>query len=262
MASRHRTIFTANNTRSVFFIILVVLAVLSIVHMDLRPMRLVRGVPNLWTLFGDAVPPDITLANAALVALFETVEIAFLGTIFGALIALPLALLASRNLFRKRFTTPARIILAAVRTMPSLLLALVFVIMVGPGPFAGVLATALYSIGYLGKLHYEAIEGIHPSPLEALSGIGTSRLQLIRFVVLPEAANTLLSQLLFMFEYNIRASSILGFVGAGGIGFYIMGYMRLLQYDKVLTLLLVLFVVVLVIDYISTKVRDKYLLWK
>lgn len=250
------------NSKVIFFIALVfLLSLLAALHLKLDPRAFIEGIPNLASFLAAGFPPRVALIPLAFRALLETVEIAFLGTAIGASLALPLATIASRNLFAPHVTIPVRFILACIRTVPSLIWALVFVVMVGLGPFAGVLATALYTIGYLGKLHYESIEGINPAPLEALHGTGARKIQIIRFVVWGEAANHLLSQILFMFEYNVRASSILGFVGAGGIGFYLFGYMRLLQYDAVLVLLLVLLVTTLGIEYASLKIRERYLRW-
>jgi len=243
----------------IFYIVIIILIILASINLKFSPIKFIGGIPNLFIFAKDAMPPDATVLSVALTSIFETIQMAFLGTLFGALISLPLAMFASRNIFDKKTVIPIRIILAAIRTMPSLLWAVIFVIMVGFGPFAGVLAIIMYTIGYLSKLQYESIEGISPEPLEAVSATGANKFKLIRFVVLPENANNLLSQLLFMFEYNVRASTILGFVGAGGIGFYIAGYLKLLEYDKIITLLFVILIIVLIIDYLSTKVRDKYL---
>ena len=243
----------------IFYIAIALLIILASINLKFSPIKFAEGIPNLFIFAKDAIPPDATVLSIALTSIFETIQMAFLGTLFGALFSLPLAILASRNIFDKKIVIPIRIILAAIRTMPSLLWAVIFVIMVGFGPFAGVLAIIMYTIGYLSKLQYESIEGISPEPLEAVSATGANRLKLIKFVVLPENANNLLSQLLFMFEYNVRATTILGFVGAGGIGFYISGYLKLLEYDKIITLLFVVLAIVLIIDYLSTKVRDKYL---
>ncbi|CAN5853491.1 hypothetical protein BH23GEM6_BH23GEM6_23670 [soil metagenome] len=235
------------------------LTVWSVASLNIQPQGL-RGLRNLLTLLGESFPPDTALLSVAFEALLETLQIAFLGTILGAALALPLGLLGSRNLFPAAVTIPTRLLLSAIRTLPALLWAVLFVVAVGLGPLAGVLASALYTVGYLGKLQYEAIEGISPAPIQAVSAAGASKGQLIRFVVLPEAANGLLSQLLFMFEYNVRASSIFGFVGAGGIGFYIAGYLTVFRYQSVLTLLLAVFLTVVVIDYLSVRIRDRYLI--
>ena len=132
--------------------------------------------------------------------------------------------------------------------------------MVGLGPLAGTFALAFYTVGYLAKLYAEFFEGVDPEIIEAARGVGANRLHLARFVIWPESANSVLSQLLFMFEYNIRASAILGFVGAGGIGFYMQAYLNTLAYQRLATLLLMILALVLAMDLLSTWVRKRYLL--
>ncbi len=199
------------------------------------------------------------LFETALLSMFETIQMAFIGTIVGVVIALPLSMLAARNLNSKWVYVPIRVILAAVRTFPSILWAILFVIMVGLGTFAGVLAIIMYTIGFVAKLQYESIETVDADPVDAISSIGVSKWQLIRFVVLPESAPHLLSQILYMFDYNVRQSSILGLVGAGGIGFYIINYIKFFEYGKAMVFMLVVLAAVLFIDWISVKIRDKYI---
>ncbi len=199
------------------------------------------------------------LFETALLSMFETIQMAFIGTIVGVVIALPLSMFAARNLNSKWVYVPIRVILAAVRTFPSILWAILFVIMVGLGTFAGVLAIIMYTIGFVSKLQYESIETVDADPVDAISSIGVSKWQLIRFVVLPESAPHLLSQILYMFDYNVRQSSILGLVGAGGIGFYIINYIKFFEYGKAMVFMLVVLAAVLFIDWISVKIRDKYI---
>ncbi len=199
------------------------------------------------------------LFETALFSMFETIQMAFIGTIVGVVIALPLSMFAARNLNSKWVYVPIRVILAAVRTFPSILWAILFVIMVGLGTFAGVLAIIMYTIGFVAKLQYESIETVDADPVDAISSIGVSKWQLIRFVVLPESAPHLLSQILYMFDYNVRQSSILGLVGAGGIGFYIINYIKFFEYGKAMVFMLVVLAAVLLIDWISVKIRDKYI---
>ena len=191
--------------------------------------------------------------------MFETIQMAFIGTIIGVAIALPLSMFAARNLNSKWVYAPVRAILAAIRTFPSILWAILFVIMVGLGPFAGILAIIMYTIGFVAKLQYESIETVDADPMDAVSSIGVSRWQLIRYVVLPESAPHLISQILYMFDYNVRQSSILGLVGAGGIGFYIINYIKFFEYGKAAVFMLVVLATVLVIDWVSVKIRDKYI---
>lgn len=223
--------------------------------------KLGRGLRNLAVFSADLVPPDVggdtvwTLAKS----LAETVEMAFAGTVLGAALGLPLAVLAAKPLAGRLVSRVTRVLLAFLRTVPSLLWALVFVILFGLGPVAGVLGLAAYTLGYVGKLYYEALEGVDPDVLEAFRATGATRLQLVRQAALPEAANALVSHLLYAFEYNVRASSILGFVGAGGIGFYLMRYISLFEYRRLTTALLLLLGVVVAIDGVSRLIRRRFL---
>jgi phosphonate transport system permease protein len=191
--------------------------------------------------------------------MLETVQIAYAGTLLGFALALPLSIAASGLFFRVRVTAPVRLLLSVVRTIPSLLWALIFVIALGLGSAAGVLGVAFYTLGYLGKLFYEAFDGVDQDVVEALKGITMSKLFLARHAVIPESSNYLLSQLLFMFEYNIRASTIMGFVGAGGIGFYILGYVQALQYDRLTTALLATLALVLAVEFTSNAIRARFI---
>ena len=147
-------------------------------------------------------------------------------------------------------------VLAGLRSLPSIIWALIFTIAIGFGPFPGVLAMTLYTIGYLGKLQYEAIEGIANEPLEASMAMGLTKSERFLFVVIPESSNNLISQLLFMFEYNVRHGTVLGLVGAGGIGQYIDTNLKFFIYDKAMAFLIVIFVVVVIIDILSMVIRS------
>ena len=198
------------------------------------------------------------LCSPAYIGIIETLKIAFVATGFGFVISLPLATLASRNLYPDLIAIPFRLLLAAMRTLPSIIWAIFFVILIGLGPVAGVLAMTFYTIGYLGKLQYETIEGLSNDPLDAAKAMGLTNGEIIQRVVIPETANNLISQLLFMFEYNVRHGSVIGIVGAGGIGYYISTYLKFLQYEKVMALLIILFIVVVIIDLISIKARSYF----
>ncbi len=224
------------------------------------PVKFVEGLPNLIIILEEINDVELSLIETALWSMFETIQMAFIGTIVGVAIALPLSMFASRNLNSKWVYAPVRAILAAIRTFPSILWAILFVIMVGLGSFAGVLAIIMYTIGFVAKLQYEVIEAIDSEPMDAVSSIGVSKWQLIRYVVIPESAPHLLSQLLYMFDYNVRQTSILGLVGAGGIGFYIINYIKFFEYGKAAVFMLVVLITVLIIDWVSVKIRDKYII--
>ena len=239
---------------------LVIAAVIAMSYnMDANPVEFVEGMPNLAIVLKELTEVESELFGTALWSMIETIQMAFIGTVVGISIALPLSMLAARNLYSKWVYVPIRAILAAARTFPSILWAILFVIMVGLGPFAGILAIIMYTVGFIAKLQYESIEAIDSDPVEAISSIGISKSQLIRHVVLPESAPHLLSQMLYMFDYNVRQTSILGLVGAGGIGFYIINYIKFFEYGKAAIFMLVVLITVLIIDWISVKIRDKYI---
>ena len=239
---------------------LVIAAVIAMSYnMEANPVEFVEGIPNLAIVLKEMTEVESDLFGTALWSMLETIEMAFIGTVVGISIALPLSLLAARNLYSKWVYVPLRAILAAARTFPSILWAIIFVIMVGLGPFAGILAIIMYTVGFIAKLQYESIEAIDSDPVEAASSIGLSKSQLIRHVVLPESAPHLLSQMLYMFDYNVRQTSILGLVGAGGIGFYIINYIKFFEYGKAAVFMLVVLITVLIIDWVSVKIRDKYI---
>ena len=190
------------------------------------------------------------------IGMMETIKIAFVATIFGFIGALCLSSFAAKNLMPMRIAFPFRTLLSATRSLPSLIWAIIFVIVIGFGPLAGVLAMTFYTIGYLGKLQYETYEGMPNDSLEVSKAMGLSHPAIFTSVVIPETGNHLLSQLMFMFEYNVRHGTVIGIVGAGGIGYYINTYLKLLQYDKVLALLILIFIVVILIDLLSLMLRS------
>jgi len=240
--------------------IIVALLVLTSYNVGANPVEFFEGLPNLAIVLEEMVEVEPKYIPTAIWAMFETIQMAFIGTVIGIAIALPLSMLAARNLNSKFVYAPIRAILAAIRTFPSILWALLFVIMVGSGAYAGILAIVMYTIGFIAKLQYEAIETIDSEPMDAVGSIGVSKVQLITYVVIPESASHLLGQMLYMFDYNIRQTSILGLVGAGGIGFYIINYIKFFEYGKAAIFMIVVLVTVLIIDWASVKIRDKYII--
>lgn len=196
--------------------------------------------------------------STAWIGLVETIKIAFVSTVFGIIISLPISLLAARNLNPGWVSFPARLLLSVSRSLPSIIWAIFFVILVGFGPLSGILAMTVYTVGYLGKLQYEAIEGLSRTPLDASRAMGLSKIETALGVVIPESANELISQAIFMFEYNFRHGTVIGIVGAGGIGYYINLYLKFLQYDKVIAYLIIILVVVVIIDFLSIYARSYF----
>ena len=245
--------------------IIVGLVIIASYNVEANPLDFVEGLPNLGIILEEILVLENIIDNMkyipiALWAMLETLQMAFIGTIIGVVIGLPFSMLAARNLNNKFIYAPIRALLAIIRTFPSILWAMLFVIVVGLGPFAGVLAIVLYTIGFVTKLQYESIETIDSDPMDAVSSIGVSKFQLIRYVVIPESASHLLGQMLYMFDYNVRQSTILGIVGAGGIGFFVVEYIKFFEYGKVAVFMFVVLIVVLGIDWASVKIRDKYII--
>ena len=219
--------------------------------------------PPEWSLIFDAQsePPNCNVeigffCSKAYTGMLETLKMAFVATIFGFIGAISLSSFAAKNLVPNYVLVPTRLFMSMTRSLPSIIWAIIFVIVVGIGPLAGVLAMVIYTIGYLGKLQYEEIEGINREPLEAARAMGLNHSEIVSKVVLPESGNTFLSQLLFMFEYNVRHGTVLGLVGAGGIGLHIDRAMELNLYNHVMTYLIVIFVVIVVIDFLSLFIRS------
>jgi phosphonate transport system permease protein len=248
-----------NNLFVTAIISLILLAVLNeLGFFDIE--RLIRGFRNLGILTAEMIPPDLRVLPVAGRALWETVLMSFAGTMLGFVASLPLSILGTRRLFSPLLATGARFVAAAIRTIPVLLWAIIFVILFGLGPLAGTFGIAAYTVGYLAKIYADLFEGTDPEVLEAVGSTGASKLHLVRFVFLPEGANAILTQLLFMLEYNIRASSILGFVGAGGLGFVMQVYLQTLEYRRLASVLLLILVVVLAMDGLSAWLRKRFLL--
>ena len=243
-------------TRAAVFVGLVVLG-WTVWDTGADPMRLLRGLPWIADFLRRMLPPDLAVLPAAVKGAVLTVEIALLGTVAAAVLALPLGFLSARNVAPPPVFYPARTVLNLFRSVDTLVYALIFVAAVGLGPFPGVLAVVAYTTTSLAKLYSEAIEGIEPGPVDAITATGATRLQVLRYAVLPQVLPLFLSYVLYRLESNIRAATVLGFVGAGGIGFYLQTYLRLIDYPAASTVLLVTVAMVMVVDAISSRLRDR-----
>jgi phosphonate transport system permease protein len=229
----------------------------SAVATEVSVGRVIEGLPFMWDFMRRMVPPDLSVLGNALRGAVQTIQIAVIGTAAAAVLALPMGFAAARNAAPPWLFYGARGVLNAFRAVDTLVYALFFVAAVGLGPFPGVLAVVVYTATVLAKLYSEAIEAIEPGPVEAVRSTGATTLQVLRWGVLPQLAPQFLSFTLYRFETNIRAAAILGFVGAGGIGFYIQTYLRLLNYPAAATVLLVLIGLVMVVDFASSRLRAR-----
>ncbi len=189
--------------------------------------------------------------------LLETVSIAFLGTIIGSILAIPFAFLSSSNMTNKVIARIGSVIIAFIRTFPSLVYGLMFIRVTGPGPFAGVLTLSVVSIGMISKLYIEAIEQLDKGIIEALDASGCSTFEKIRYGVFPQLFTLFVSIVIYRFEINIRNASILGLVGAGGIGAPLVFAMSSYKWHEVGAILFGLIVLVLIVENVSSKIRNK-----
>lgn len=230
----------------------------SSVQTEASLSKLVTGLPNMLELLREMFPPRWSYFSNITSGMLETIRMALIGTTIGGLLAIPVAILCAGNLMPSRWIYyPARFVLNLVRTIPDLLLAALFVAVFGLGPVPGILALAVFSIGLIAKLTYESLETIDKGPLEAMRSVGATGTQLIIFGVVPQVAAQFTSYVLYCFEINVRAAAILGLVGAGGIGLYYEATLGFLEYDKTVVIILFTLAIVLVIDYVSMKLREK-----
>ncbi|MBH8553085.1 phosphonate ABC transporter, permease protein PhnE [Nostocaceae cyanobacterium CENA357] len=213
--------------------------------------------PYMTDFISRLFPPDLTVLDIAIKALIETVQMSIWGTSLGAILSLPIAVASATNIAPQWLRSLANLLQNAVRSVPSIILGLIFVAATGLGAPAGTLALAIYTIGYLAKFYQQAIEAVDSRSLESLQVIGASRLQITQYSILPQVLPLGLGYTLWMFEYNIRAASVLGVVGAGGIGFELKNYIDGFEYTKATTMMLVLLVVVTVIDSFSSQLRRR-----
>lgn len=212
---------------------------------------------NLLRFAGQFIPPDFSVLNHTIVSLLETVEIAVVATFFALIISFIFALGAAQNISPRWLVVIMRMILNAIRTIPSLIWALIAVAIVGANPLAGVIALTFYSIGYLGKFFSEAFESSDVENAKALRSLGADPIQAFQYGLWPHAKPLIWSYSIWMLEYNIRSASIIGYVGAGGIGLQLYTYQEFHQWDKFATVLICILIVVSILDLLGGGIRRK-----
>ena len=249
---RNKALMIAAAVGSVVLLV-IVLITMATPSLERIITGLQRSFPPLWRGFSR---PDFELFPLAVRAMSETFFMAILGTLLGGFLAFALSFLASGNLLGgTRWALPGKAILVAVRTFPEILLAIIFVAAAGPGPTAGIMAMGLHSIGFLGKIFSDVIEGIDQGPMEAIRAAGGNQLQVFIFAVVPQVLPEFASNLLYRFEINLRSASVLGLVGAGGIGGPLIQRLQFRRWDEISMLLLVIIAFVVVVDAVSSRLR-------
>jgi phosphonate transport system permease protein len=218
--------------------------------------RLTEGLPAIGTLFREMFPPNFADARSWIRPIFDTLAMSIAGTALSIVLSLPLGFLAARN------TTPnlavyhaARVVLNFMRSIPELIMGIIFVAAVGFGPLPGVLALGLHSCGMVGKFFSEAIEHVDAKPIEAASAAGATPFQVIQYAILPQVLPQFADVAVYRWEYNFRASTVMGMVGAGGIGLELMSSLRLMSYTEVSAILIAILVMVTGVDAIGAALR-------
>ena len=212
--------------------------------------------------FGDILsrmlPPDFSNLSELIFAMFETVEIAVLGTFIAIVLSIPLGLFSARNLAPNYFIyLMCKTIVIFFRAIPEFIIAMILVIAIGFGAMPGVLALGLHTMGFLAKFYAEDIEHINQGPIDALKSSGASKSQIISFGVIPQILPAFVANNLYILDRNVRMATMLGIVGAGGIGYELQSSFRMFEYEKVSTIIILIFFTIFFIDHISSFIRSK-----
>lgn len=236
--------------RSLWLLVLGLLLVWSFLGISWPGRSLAQGLSMAGKMVEGILHPDWSFAAETVLYLLESLEMAFVGTALAALLAIPFGFWAAHHPVAKGF-------LAAVRTFPELILAIIFLVGLGPGPFAGVMALAVHSTGMLGKLYGEAVEHVSPGPREALLAAGAPSASILWLALLPQVLPAFLSLAIYRFEINVRAATVLGVVGAGGIGTPLLFALQAYHWPRVGMMLLAIVGAVLAVDFVSAWARQK-----
>ncbi len=245
--------FTAFGATLVLFLILVVISLPALEGAG----RDLDYPANFRRFAAQFFPPDFSVTPQILGALGETVQIAVMATAFAVILALPLAIAGAQNIAPRWLNLTTRMFLNAVRTLPSLIWALLAVAVVGANSLAGVIGLTFYSLGYLGKFFSDAFESVDTKIADGLRQTGASRVQAFQYGLLPQVKPIILSHALWMLEYNIRSAAIIGYVGAGGIGLLLHTYQEFGQWEKFSTVLIFILALVTMLDFFGEWLRGR-----
>jgi len=245
--------------RAVVFVIIAGAFAWGASGLDASWARLRSAPGDGWAIFALMWPPDFAteLERGVIGKVLESVYIAWIGTILGAAISLPLAFLASNNVSPSFIRLPIRQLFNAIRAVPELIVAVILIAITGLGPWAGALAIGLHSVGTLGKLSSEEIESSDRGPVEAVEACGGRWISRVRWGILPQVMPVIISYWLFRFEVNVRASAVLGMIGAGGVGAELISQLNFRNFPEVGAVLIITIAVVIFIDTISSAVRKR-----
>ena len=240
----------------IFLIAIIAILIFSYLQSELNFSLLLERGGNMVEYIKSYFPPDFSYWKTYLEDTIITISMGIWGTLLAAIAAIPLSVLASENVCPVWMVQPTRRLLDAMRAINEIVFALVFVVAVGLGPFAGVMALFIHTTGVLGKLFSEAVEAIEPGQVEGVRATGASKIQEIIFGIIPQVIPLWTSFTLYRFESNVRAASVLGIVGAGGIGVSLYQSFQSFDYGKVCAILIILILATSIIDTISAKLRN------
>lgn len=226
---------------------------------EMRPFDLVKDAGNIGTYAMEFFPPNFADWRIYLREMVVTVQIAVWGTLLAVIAAVPAGLMSSANVAPRWVYQPMRRLMDACRAINEMVFAMLFIVAVGLGPFAGVLALAVHTTGTLAKLYAEAVEAIDPRPVEGIRATGANKLVEIVFGIIPQVMPLWLSFTLYRFESNVRSASVVGMVGAGGIGVVLFEVIRGFQYAQTCAVLILLVVTVSLIDLLSARLRERFI---
>ena len=242
-------------------IVLFVSALIFVVK-DLE-VDFIKLVSDSSKYFGDILsrmlPPDFSNLRELIYAMFETIEIAFLGTFIAIVLSIPLGLFSARNLAPNYFVyLVCKTVVIFFRAIPEFIIAMILVIAIGFGAMPGVLALGLHTMGFLAKFYAEDIEHINKGPIDALKSSGATKSQIISFGVIPQILPSFVANNLYILDRNVRMATMLGIVGAGGIGYELQSSFRMFEYERVSAIIILIFVTIFLIDHLSAFIRPWY----
>ena len=227
----------------------------ALTSLEVSWARIVQGLPRAVTIFGRAFPPDFSRRNLLVDGFLESIQIASLATVLGVILSVVLGILAARNVVPRAVYLVGRAIIAVARSFHPVIVAIVFVKAVGFGPLAGILTLIVYSIGFVGKLMAEAIEEIDPGQVEAVRATGGGFLKVLAYAVFPQVLPRQVGLSIYQLDSNLRASAIVGIVGAGGIGGTLTNAFKRFDYDFALAILIVMILIILLSEGLSGRIR-------
>lgn len=253
-----KTVTQCRSRKPLAAVILIAMAILSVKITGFNLSTLVRRINEFFVILGQMIPPKWSYTPQIWKPLFDTIKMSLLGSAIGSILVVPFAMLASTNVIHNKFVVSiTRVFLSIVRTLPTLVTALIATYIFGLGTLAGTTAIAIFTFAYIGKILYEEIETVDMGSFEAMEAMGATKVRAFISAIVPQVLPSYLSNCLFCFEGNVRYASILGYVGAGGLGLILNEKIGWREYSSVGMILLALFVTVFIIETISRAARRR-----